>query len=599
MKKALCLLAVMAVAGCTAVPTARLRSVSADGEVRESIVKLHRTGGHYEFRLPCGSLEGLDTVSITPSFARARAGDEGFFLSSQGFMTRFLPDRPDGSYAVYKNHPIALEGIQTPQGCYAAFFQAYRWCMRSRVELQDGVYTNTFDYILRNIDLTEDLAVEYWPLRGKDATYSGMGRLYRKRFVQGNPEIRPLKEKVKDRPLLKFAVDNPEIRIRQAWKPVPTPVPDQTRENEPPVRVKATFDRVCDIVDALKQAGVEGAQLTLVGWNLRGHDGRYPTVFPPEPALGGAPRLRHLIGYAQENGFQIVPHICTGDAYKVSEDWDPADVAKLPSGELDSSYVYGSGRMYKLCPEVAYKKFVQSVNDSIRAYGFRGVEYNDVYSIVPPVVCHDPHHRLNHAQAARYDRLILKDGVDKVGGIGSEGGYDHVASVLDFCLYTAMNGLTKVNAAMMRDAYVPVWHIIYNGYIYSCPFSESVNYSTKSPAVAMKIMEYGCHPTFYFHAAHRDDAKNWIGNHETDLYCATQEDLESAAAAIKQGYDYLQEYGYIQYLTLEDHQEIQPGVFRSVFSDGTKTYCNYTDQPAAVDGIDIPALDWVTLKGER
>lgn len=580
-------------------PSLRVRTVYSDGRVSEEIVPLRCCRSHLEYRLSSSGLAGIDTLTVVPDFARAVEGDEGFFMNSQGHITYFLPGRRDTTVWLYQRHPIALEGIKTPSGCYAAIFQSYRWNLRSRIDVRGGEYVQSFDYILRDTAPYEDLVLQYWPLRGADASYSGIARLYRRLFVENNPEMVPLRERVKSRPLLKYALESPEIRIRQAWKPLPTPVPHQTRENEPPVRVKVTFNRVCDIVDALAEAGVDSAQLTLVGWNLKGHDGRYPTVFPPEPGLGGEADLKHLISYAQGKGFQIVPHICTGDAYKVSEDWDPADIAKLPSGELDSSYVYGSGRMFKICPEVSYRKYVQKINDSLRVYGFRGIEYNDVYSIVAPVTCCDPAHPLDFAAAARYDRLILKDGSDKIGGIGSEGGYDHVAPVLDFCLYASAGGLTKLAFDKLRDAHVPVWHIIYNGYIYSCPFSEVVNYSTKVPDISMKMQEYGCHPTFYFHAAHRDDAKNWIGNHQTDLYCGTQEELEQSVKAIRQGYDYLREYGYIQYLRFDDHCEVADSVFRSRFSDGTRTYCNYSCSPVSVDGIIVGAKDWVIVKGKK
>ena len=592
-------LAVTVLAALTAcsTPTVQVRIVRGDGVVSEYKVRLKRSESHFEYRMSAASLTGIDTLSLTPDFARAVEGDEGFFMNSQGYMTYFLPERRDTSVWIYARHPIALQGIKTPGGCYAAFFHTYRWNMRSRTDVHSGEYVNSFDFILKDVPITSDLVVEYWPLRGSEASYSGMGRLYRRLFVENNPEMVPLRERVKSRPYLRYAVEHPEIRIRQAWKPVPTPVPDQTRENEPAVRVKVPFDRVCDIADALKAGGVDSAQFTLVGWNLKGHDGRYPTVFPPEPTLGGEERLRHLISYVQEKGFQIVPHICTGDAYKVSEDWDPADIAKLPSGELDSSYVYSSGRMYKICPEVSYRKYVQKINDSLRAYGFRGVEYNDVYSIVAPVTCCDPAHPLDFDAAARYDRLILKDGADKLGGIGSEGGYDHVAPVLDFCLYATTGGSRNLSFLKLRDKYVPVWHIIYNGYIYSCPSSYTVNYTTKEPLLAMKMQEYGGHPTFYFYAAHRDDAKNWIGNHQTDLYCGTQEELEQSVKAIRRGYDYLREYGYIQYLRFDDHCEVADSVFRSRFSDGTRTYCNYSSGPVSVDGIIVGAKDWVIVKG--
>lgn len=547
-----------------------------------------------EYRVPLEELSGVDTLEIVPDYAWARAGEDGFYVSTDGMATYFKERDTAQERSLYSRHQIRMQGIKTPRGCFAEMFDSYRFNVKTTLSYDAGLYRSKTEYILKGVEPYEDLVLRVYELKGSDATYSGMGRLYRKLYVEGKKE--PLAGRAGKNPLLKYAVDNPEIRIRQCWKPVPTPTgPDQTRENEPEVRVKVTFDRCCEIVDALKAGGVPEAQLTLVGWNLKGHDGRFPTVFPPEEKLGGEPALRHLIGYAQENGYQIVPHICTGDAYRVSEDFDENDLALMPDGGYDDKAVYGSGRMYKLCNKVAYEKFVQPVNDSLRAYGFRGVEYNDVYSIIPPVACCSKDHPLNAVESARYASLILKDGADKIGAIGSEGGYDHVADVLDFCLYTSISGLSKLGTKM-RDEYFPIWHIIYNGYIYSCPFSESVNYPIKETRASMKIQEYGCHPTYYFYSAHRDDTRNWMGSTSSDLLCGNEEELLASVDAVRQGYDYLKEYGYIQYLTMEDHHSLAEGVYRTLFSDGTVTICNYSETPFTFKGEEIAPESWKVFR---
>lgn len=574
--------------------TANVRIVYSDGNIVEKNVKFKPAGGHLEYVVEKPLLKGIDTLSITPDFAVANAGEEGFFVQPDGVATYFLTDRKDAVNDCCSKHPLAMEGISTPRGSFIEIFRSYRFNLNIHTSLKDGTYTNTLQYILKDVEPYEDLVLSIYELKGKDATYSGMGRLYRKLFVEGRLQL--LKDKAESRPLLKYAVESPEIRIRQAWKPVPTPVENQTRENEPAVRVKVTFDRVCDIVDALKKAGVDKSQLTLVGWHLKGHDGRFPTVFPPESTLGGEPALKHLISYAQDNGFQIVPHICTGDSYRVSEDFDERDLAVKRDGRYDCEFIYGSGRMFKLCNKVAYEKFVRPINDSLRAYGFRGIEYNDVYSIIPPVVCTNPNHPQNELESTEYVKRILVDGAEKIGGIASEGGYDHVIDVLDYALYVSMGA--DLDRNRLRDDYLPIWHIIYNGYIYSCPFSQSVNYPVKDPGVAMKIQEYGGHPTFYFYSAHRDDTRNWLGSAAQDLLCADEKELDTAVKAIRQGYDYLKEYGYIQYLTMEDHVKLADGIYKTTYSDGTVTICNYSDVPYDYDGCIVAAQNWLTVKGK-
>lgn len=573
-----------------------VRTVQADGSVSVKTISFSRKADHMELVIPKKKLSGIDTLEISPDFAHAKAGEQGYFVSPDGYMTRFLTGRKDTLRAVYQNHPIAMAGIKTPRGCWAEMFETYRFDLRTIVSLKDGEYSARLQYILKNVEPYEDFILKIYPLGGENADYSGMGRLYRKLYVEG--KIQPLSQRAAENPLLGYAIDNPEIRIRQAWKPVPTPAPEQNADNEPSVRVKVTFDRCRELVDALKKGGVGKAQLTLVGWNYKGHDGRFPTVFPAEITLGGDQALKRLIGHAQSEGYQIVPHICTGDSYKVSEDFDAKDLAVLPSGEYDAKFIYGSGRMYKLCNKVAYEKFVQSINDSLRVYGFRGIEYNDVYSTIPPVVCHNPDHSLNAKESTEYAIKILEDGRQKLGGIASEGGYDHVASALDFALYVSMSG-PKTNPGRLKDEYVPIWHIIYNGYIFSCPFSQSVNYSIKPSNIGMKVIEYGCHPTFYFYSAHRDDEHNWIGTKDMDLKCETNQELEKSVQAIRQGYDYLKEYGYIQYLTMDRHEKIAPEVYRSSFSDGTETVCNYSATPYTYKNTSVAPGGWHIFKADN
>ena len=563
--------------------SARLAYKYKDGSRDTVTVQLKAEKDHLSLHVTKDELAAIDTLVILPEFAHATAGEEGGWYYPCGLVTRFKEGR-EGRYSRHQRHPLPILGYETPRGFYMGYVRSYRYDVSHISMAEKDHYTFTTELRIADVEPYEDFHMDFYPLTGDEATYSGMGRLYRKMQIEAG-NIVPLRERVKTRPELKYVVENPEVRIRQCWKPVPTPVPEQTRENEPALRVKVTFERVKDIIDEMKRQGVSGSELTLVGWNLKGHDGRFPTHLPPEPELGGEAALRDLIKYAQDNGFQIVPHICTCDAYKVSEDWDEADIAKKPDGSLRTQHVYGSGHMYDMCYKVAYEKNAQKLHDALVDFGFRGILYNDVYSIVPPTVCCDPNHPVNSKDAQMWGYKTLEDGARKLGGVASEGGYDHFAPILDYCLYAIMSfDYDNLRVKPMRDEYVPLWHIVYNGTILSCPISSCVNYTVKEPAIAMKQLEYGGHPTYYFYSAHRDDAANWMGGRtktgvSKDLLCGTQQELEEAVAAIKKGCDHLAEYGHLQYEFMEDHCEIAPNVFRTLWSDGTELICNYTDKP--------------------
>lgn len=576
--------------------TAFIRIVRTDGTVQEDTVCLSCGKGFLEYSFPEADIAGLDTLYVTPQMTCAPAGTDGYYVNADGIVTKMLEGR-EGRNSLRHRHPMPIAGCVIGAKAWMAHFPNYRFDSHVSIVCRNGQYRQVFALTPFDHKAYDGAWVlRFYPLEGKDATYAGIGRLYRSiRLAQG--DLMPLKEKIKDRPLLKYAVDYPEIRIRQGWKPVPCQIEHQTLENEPPMKVAVTFDRVCELIDTLVAQGVPGAQITLVGWNIRGHDGRFPTIFPAEPALGGDKALLHLISYAQEKGFQIVPHICTGDSYEVSSDFDINDVALLPSGVRYSNAVYGGGRMYELCYEQAYKKYAVPYCDTLAKMGFRGVGYNDVYSIVAPHACADPKHYNNPLQAAEWARKTLKEMKDKLGGCASEGSFDHLSSELDFALYISMLGPKTLRFEKLRDAYVPLWHIVYNGYIYSCPLSRSVNYTIKEPEWSMKIQEFGGHPTFYFYSAHRDDDKNWIGTPTCDLFAATSEDVHRSAVEIRKGWEYLRDYGYLQYETMDDHCEAAPGVFKTTYGDGTITWCNYGDETfTCPDGVPLEAKSWRTVK---
>lgn len=569
-----------------------IQTTDTDGDIHNAEAIAKYTKGYYELRIPVENLQGLDTLTIFPSFAVANPGDEGFFLDPQSMMCYFTEGREEGEAKVYRRANLPIVGINTPSGRYLSIFESYRFNILYKTIFRDGQYSLSQSLILKATRPSEDFVVRYYPLSESEATYSGMGRLYRKIKVV-DVGLKTLKERAAERPELKYAIENPEIRIRQCWKPVPTKIEHQTLENEPEPKVRVTFKRVEDIVDALKDVGVDSAQLTLVGWNIAGHDGRYPTVFPVEPRLGGEKDLRHLIAKAQGDGFQIVPHICTCDSYEVSPDFSWDNVAKNTDGTPSTHHVYGSGRDYDLCYEVAYNKFVLPLVDSLLRIGFKGLCYNDVYSIVAPTMCYDEKHPCYGKEAEEYAVKTLAE-CAKMGGVASEGGYDHLASVLDFALYVTNMRPNKIR--VLKDEYVPLWNVIYNGYIYSCPSSYSINYSIKDPSLSMKVQEYGGHPTFYFYSAHRDDNANWMGTKSSDLLCGTQQELETAASAIKVGYDYLKEYGYLQYETMEDHSRIAPDVYRTIFGNGQQMICNYSNESYEYEGHCVAPQSWFLIK---
>lgn len=529
------------------------------------------------------------TLEVVPDFSKAKAGEDGYYVFPDGMRGK-LSFRKDGEYAL-KRLPMALSGMKTPSKTFAAIIKSGRFESSIVARVSKGNYEmfHRFDYTQSKP--YEDIVLDYVFLEGPDADYSAMARAYRS-YQLSRGEVVPLKERIKSSPELAYAARSPEVRIRLGWKPVPTAVPEQSIESEPEMKAVVTFKRVGDIIGELKRQGVNEAELCLVGWNVKGHDGRWPTPFPVEKSLGGESALRTLIKKSQDNGFQIVCHTNSSDAYRISPDWSEDVLAKRRDGSLVMGGSWSGGAMYHLCFEESYYKFTTRDLPKIADLGFRGLHYIDVISTINPIPCFDMRHPINARQASEYATLMLDCAKRNFGGAASEGGYDFTASALDYALYITFNLTSKRHP--MIDDYIPIWHLVYNGIILSNPASDTINWSIKSPEVAMKVVEYGARPSYYFYSAFRDDGKNWMGL--DDLRCGTDSELKEAVSEIKKGAELLEKMGYLQLEYFNSHKEIAPKVFRSEFSDGSVVICNYSDADFEYRNSRIAPMDYRLFK---
>ena len=461
----------------------------------------------------------------------------------------------------------------------------YEW--HGYIENKNGVYSIGLYYDLSACNIYEDIVLDVFSL-GKNADWKTMAKRYR-RFKMEEDGCKLIRDRISDCPALGYCMKAPEIRVRMGWKPVPPEIEEQTDGNEPEMYAACSFERVKDIVDALKVRGVEYAEICLVGWNKSGHDGRWPTAFPVETALGGEQKLKELIEYAKANGYKIVCHTNSTDCYSISDKWDGGSIAiKSKNGELSKNACWSGGRMYNLCPEKALG-FAKKLFPKLAELGFAGLHYIDVISLVAPRNCFDKKHPVTSRRCAEIYKEIARLAKKYIGGFSSEGTCDIYADVLDSGLYTRFNRICGVGF----DKGIPLWEFVYHGIVMGSPSTNSINYTIKGDEERLEVYEYASRPSFYIYSKFvSGDNSRWMGN--TDFYVNNSEQLEYCAEKIAQG---CKEYGRISRLqteTIEDYTELADGVYSTLFSDGTRIITNRGTALAVLgDGTEIPALGYV------
>ncbi len=558
-----------------------------DGSVRRLELQRRDLADGFEVTLPKDAPgEAAEYVDFMPDYSPANEGEDGYFAFNNN-LVRFK-NHEDGTYDTGYCF-MHFFGVKTGSVCFTAVISSL-WEQHSLiVSRRNGVYTIHPRFLLEGVAAEEDMKVEYHFLTGADADYSGMARVYRAWQLSHGICV-PIRQRMNDD--LAYVLDAPEVRIRMGWKPVPTPVEEQTPETEPPMHTAITFDGVQKLMEACKAQGIDKAEFCLVGWNLRGHDGRWPQAFPVEEAFGGETGLRRLIREAQKLGYRIVCHTNSTDCYSVSDKWDESLPMRTRSGEKQKNAQWGGGRMYNMCPKSGGEAYSYQMLDGVADLGFKGLHYIDVISTVPPRRCFDREHPVSQREFSESMQRIGRYATNKMGGFQSEGGYDYMAPVLDMALYVDFHIFDAVHPLI--DENVPLWQIVYHDIILSNPGTATVNYPTKGWKNRLKFIEYGGHPVIYVYSKFLSSGNAWMG--DEDFTCDTPEELRRTVLGIRQLQDDYRALGELRTQAIVRHEILNENIRTTTYEGGTRIVCNYGETPFTLDGVTVAPHEYEMLR---
>lgn len=508
----------------------------------------------------------------------ANAEDEGYFVVPHGceqaasFLCYFK-ERKDSEF-VAKGGIMPIFGIKKGGRAILGIITGMRFSYDLHVSVKDNTYQMYQRFNIGGKVPEEKIKIEYHTLNEDDANYSGMARRYRE-YQLGRGACIPLKERVKQNEHLKYAAESVYVRIRHAWKPAPSPVEEQTVENEPEIFVACDFNTAERLLSEMKKAGIENAEICSVGWNKSGHDGRWPDSFPTEPLLGGEKGFKKYIEAGKTLGYQMTCHTNQTDAYTIADRWNDDDIGHNDSGELVKMCCWSGGMSYPYSPKAGLKCAKEDF-PKLKALGLEGLHYIDVISIINPREGVYNGEYMSASECARWYNEILKYGRELFGGIASEGGFDYVCSNLDFCLYVSFETVKPD----LCDKKIPLWQLVYHGIILSNPYSQCINPTIKGEDAQLRLLEYGGRPSFYLYSNFYK-ANAWMG--EEDLSCGTDDEIERSVGAIKKAYDTYKAQAYLQYEFMEEHKETEDNVFEVRYSDGTKVRVDYNQKTYTIE----------------
>ncbi len=348
-------------------------------------------------------------------------------------------------------------------------------------------------------------------------------------------------------------------------------------------RTVTTLSQAGEILDAMKEAGVGGAQVSLKGW-ARGGYGMTPDRLPVEGAVGSAKELTALMEKAA--GMDSVLSLT---ANFVEANADSRGYSKRNDVVYLSNYAILTDpeeETFILSPETIYAKFAAFRKDAARL-GVTGLRLERMGQYIANNY-NNPRYCAT-AQGLEYYKQILAEARDAFGHVSAQGGAVWMAPYVEL--------MTEVpyqdSGFQFTTASVPFYQMVMHGVR---DFTgEPGNLSSDLDREVLRWVEMGYMP--YFELTYGGTEALMYTSYQslfTAQYTAWMDQLARISKAFTQG-----DLAELRTALMMSHERVAPDVAKVAYDNGMTVYVNYSEQPVTVDGRSIPAMDYVVVKEGR
>ena len=578
--------------------TVDVRFRVADGSVRTERMAMETTGpASFRFRLAKERIASdVEAIDVVPDFMTAQKGDEGYWIDARGAYGRF--EHETGAYANDRAGWMPIFGLKRGDTLWYGQVVGWRCDYRFRAEAKDGRYEAFPRFMVKELrayyPVYQDIVVDFHRLDGADADYVGYAKAYRK-YQFAHAGIKMARDRAKTNPVTDYLLESFVIRISQHCRKqvLKDRTLRMTKQNEQPLLVHMPFLICQDFAQQLHDAGVDKATFLSAGWTSGGYDGRYPDMFPVEPAIGGEDGFRAFAKRCNALGFQMSAEVDYTEMYGPADRFNLDLACRYANGQYPDGGFWPGGLAYNLCTKKALDLgWCQMDFARLREVIGPGPLFFDVMSAIEPRRCGHPAHKVtSDDMGAVYSRLF-ELAADAMGGAASECGFDLGIRHLDYVNYLWHEiGFWKSNRykGFLSGVY-PVWELVYHGVVFytsdrwlqnhtygnedrsngAFDFGWGIYDRKEDPEKALKMVEFGSRPILYTHSF---------------------SDIPSIVKAWR-------EYKPVRHLQKEEmvgHRMVREGVFRTDYEGGSRTVVNYNAKPVEVDGVAVPALGYVLI----
>lgn len=538
----------------------------------------------YKLTFKKSALKGIKKLYALKDLAVRKAGDEGFYLypagTNQAWSSKiYFKNRDDGSmisdvqgYPEENETPLPLYALLNSENSFYVKI-GMNSLFRLPCNVKNNVYNFYVEYDLENFPPIEDITLTVYPV-SENFTVNDLVSAYRQELMSVE-KVKTFKERCQNSKDLDYFRKHPYLRIRMAWKPAPSPVAEQTVENEPDVFVACDFDRLIKLMDEMHSQGVSGAEIQLVGFNVSGHDGRWPELLPVEEKLGGVDGLNKALLKAKKYGYHLSCHTNTIDQYTIANTFKKSYSVR----NSDLSYLragcWSGGKPYIVRTDKQVKVMKKHLK-TVKKLGFNGIHYVDVNSIVFPRFSYGKGSTRSVSQSVKDNLKMMRETKKYFGGFSSEGCANYYVKELDFGLYITW-GEPLTRMGVLTDELVPLNEMILHGLMMYGGCNNAWNYTVKEPIFKVHQYLIGARPVYYLN-------QKFFGVNEThlpenDLTTRDDKEIKRAVKEIIKGHKEYEQFIDLQFEKIVDFKNFENGLLETTFESGTKIIGNlYPDE---------------------
>lgn len=334
------------------------------------------------------------------------------------------------------------------------------------------------------------------------------------------------------------------------------------------------------MLDALADAGVTRAKLSLKGWSKGGY-GAIPNRFPVEGAVGSAKELTALMAKAADMGSEMSLTVNLTEA-----DHDQRTYSKRNGVVYLSNYAILTDEeeeTFILSPEVIREKY-EAFAQKAEKLAVTGVRFERMGQYIP--FNYNRGHYYTTAQTLEIYRQMLTDAKSRLGSVSVQGGAVWAAPYADL--------LTEVpyedSGYQFTSQSVPFYQIVMHGLREYT--GTPGNLSSDMDRELLRWVEMGYMP--YFELTW-DSTEALMYTDYQSLFTAQYTEWLDRVAEISEAFT-TGDVSELRTALIVEHTPLATDLYRVTYDNGTAVYVNYGENEAQADGLTIPAMDYLVVK---